>query len=59
MNNLKRYVAPTAETVKVGLMNMCCGSTGDSYTYRSGSNASSKEEVLSKEAAGWSFDDED
>ncbi len=29
MNNLKKYTAPSAETIKVGLVDMCCTSISD------------------------------
>ncbi len=31
MKNLKKYIAPSAEAIKVGLVDMCCTSISGTY----------------------------
>ncbi len=43
MKNLKKYIAPSAEAIKVGLVDMCCTSISDTYADQDSS-------VMTKEA---------
>ena len=53
MKNLKKYTAPMAETIKVGMTGMCCTSIVNDH------NADSTKPVLSKEVPDWVFMEED
>ena len=51
MNKMKKYVAPSAETIKVDLVDMCCTSISDK-------EADPDKEVMTKEAELF-FDEEE
>lgn len=51
MNKMKKYVAPSAETIKVDLIDMCCTSISDK-------EADPDKEVMTKEAELF-FDEEE
>lgn len=54
MKNLKKYIAPSAEAIKVGMASMCCGSLTMSDT-----PADSKLDVMSKKGDLVFGDEED
>ena len=51
MNKMKKYVAPSAETIKVDLVDMCCTSLSDTP-------ADPNKDVMTKEAELF-FDEEE
>lgn len=52
MKIAKKYVAPTADIVKIGMAGMCCTSISDK-------SASSSYDVMNKEIPEWVFEEEE
>ena len=52
MKTAKKYVAPEADIVKIGMTDMCC-------TSLSGDPAKSDHDVMSKDIPEWVFEEEE
>lgn len=56
MNNLKKYTAPTTQTIEIGIVSICAntGASPNSISIGSGF-ADEKGGMMSKEATTWTF----